>query len=202
MRSVLIPVAVLTLAAACRPAEQAAESAEQPPAPEALVDSAAVPDSPTTGETETAMEPPTPQPTDSIVEGTVTSVNAAPFEQLVLASDDGRVAIVGDLRRELQRLEGVTVRAWGPATDNRPPMPQRAVAVTGYEIVSVRGAVPLVGSLEQHGDGWYVVGGDTTKLAMVPDRLAAAAGARIWVLGTMQESEYHVDAYGVISEVP
>jgi hypothetical protein len=102
------------------------------------------------------------------------------------------------LRDELANLVGLELRVWGRPVENQPAPPERAVEVTGYEIVSVAGERPLVGILEQRADGIWLVGVEARRLEAVPRGLAEHVGAKVWVVGTVGEAGLMVASYGVI----
>jgi len=146
---------------------------------------------------------PAAEPGDTVVVGIVQEVGAMPLTQLVVQGAGGgeprSVGIRGPLRRDIQNLVGAEVRVWGRPAANQPPTPPRAVEVAGYEILSVGGATPVVGTLAADGGGFYLVtSGDRLALDPVPDNLRAVAGAKIWVVGHRDGSTLHVESYGVI----
>jgi hypothetical protein len=87
---------------------------------------------------------------------------------------------------------------WGPAVGNQPPIPPRAVDVSGYEIVSIGGDSPVVGTLVERSGAYYLVSGDTIALGPIPDALRTRVGAKIWVVGPRHDDALSVQAFGVI----
>lgn len=141
-------------------------------------------------------------PGDTTVQGVVRAVGAVPTAQIVIQSGTGTAAtgvgVVGPLRAELGHLVGAEVQVWGPPVSNQPPPPARAVEVARYEIVSVSGRNPYVGILERRGDEMWLNSEKIVKLAIVPPELAAANGAKVWIVGSMMGGELAVESYGVI----
>lgn len=127
-------------------------------------------------------------------------VGADPFEQVVIAGAPGvgEVAIQGAPRSELVQLTGAVVRVTGRPTANAQGTPPRAVLVTSYEIVTVNGAVPVVGVLEERGAALWLGG---QRLFPVPEELKRAVGAKVWVLGQLGPDGLVVTAYGTIAPV-
>jgi len=146
---------------------------------------------------------PTAEPGDTVVVGIVHEVGAMPLTQLVVQTASGAepqsVGVRGPLRRDVQNLIGAEVRIWGKPVANQPPPPPRGIEVTGYEILSVGGAVPVVGTLIEDGGTFYVVS-DTDRLVLdpVPENLRNVAGAKIWVVGRRDGDTLHLESYGVI----
>lgn len=132
------------------------------------------------------------------IEGTVRQVGSTPFERTVVEGEEASATVVGEYEDELTRAVGVRVRAWGSYRDG--DRPERELEATGYEILSVDGAEPEVGTLEhEDGRGYYLAttGGDEITLAGVPSRLGGQVGAKIWVvLG----DRGNVQRYGVLRE--
>ncbi len=143
---------------------------------------------------------------DTSAQGVIRIVGADPFAQPVLHSGSGAdvqtVGIQGALKSEIEALSGLEVRVWGRAVDNRPPTPPRAVEVAGYEIVSVSGKRPAVGTVLLRGGVVYLAGRDTTALSGVPADLSARQGAKVWVVGVPESGTLRVQTYGIIREPP
>ena len=137
-------------------------------------------------------------PTDTTVQGIIAVTGADPFSQVVVKpSGTGMrdVAVVGALRSELGALAGAQVRVRGRAVNNGQPVPPRAVEATGYEIVAIAGAKPVVGTLVARDDALWV---DGQRLAGVPAELRQAVGAKVWVVGRGANGELLVLGYGII----
>jgi hypothetical protein len=148
--------------------------------------------------TPTDVEPMPPSPResdDTTVQGIVRAVGADPFGRLVLESGGTSIGLIGVLAEELGALSGVEVRVRGRPSDSRPPPPARTVDVATYEILSVAGRLPTVGTLVRDGDALKVNG---IVLAGVPDELRGAVGARVWIVGTEGDGTLIVEAYGII----
>lgn len=141
-----------------------------------------------------------PQRGDTTVEGTVTSVGADPFAQIVLATASGDVGVQGALAGEIAALQGAVVRIWGPAAANQPPVPTRAVDVRGYDVVSVGGEPVYVGELVRRGEEVWLVGRDRMQLAAVPTALASRVGAKVWLGGMRRGNTFEIRLFGIIRE--
>lgn len=132
------------------------------------------------------------------IEGTVRQVGNTPFERTVVRSEEASATVVGEYGDELTRAAGARVRVWGAYRDG--DRPERELEATGYEILSVDGAEPRVGTLEhEDGRGYFLVtsGGEEIALTGVPDRLGGRVGAKVWaVLG----EQGNVQRYGVLRE--
>ena len=146
---------------------------------------------------------PTAVPGDTVVEGVVQEVGAMPLTQLVVQTVGGEkpqsIGVRGSMRRDIQNLVGAEVRVWGRSVPNQPPTPPRAVEVAGYEILSVGGATPVVGTLVADGGGFYLVtAGDRLALDPMPENLRALIGAKVWAVGHRDGGTLQVESYGVI----
>lgn len=135
--------------------------------------------------------------TDSIT-GTVRQVGSTPFTRLVVEGEESSVQITGSLEDEIRRLVGARVRVVGAPAESEEA--GRALEAARYEILSVDGATPRVGTLRHEaGRGYRLVTGEgeTISLRGVPETLGARVGAKVWmVLG----EEGGVQRYGVIRE--
>ncbi len=136
---------------------------------------------------------------DTTAQGMIRSIGADPFAQLVIqprpGHGEGQVAIAGELRSELAQLQGVEVLVRGRVAPNRPPNPPRAIEVTSYEIVSVGGERPYVGTLRD-------AAGTLMLLDMVviraPHDLRRAVGGKVWISGPVSGDSLRVSLYGII----
>ena len=108
------------------------------------------------------------------------------------------VAVRGSLKVEIQNLIGAEVRVWGSPTDNQPPTPPRAIEVSGYEVVSVGGDTPVVGTLVEEGGAFFLMSGAKVRLGSIPEALRTHIGAKIWVVGTQHDDALSVQSYGII----
>jgi hypothetical protein len=203
MRHSIAVIGVIGLVA-CRGGERPPQGETEQPAGSLAI---AIPDSsPGAAEAAAAVSMhavPTAEPGDTVVVGVVQEVGAMPLTQLVVQRAGGgeprSVGIRGPLRRDIQNLVGAEVRVWGRPAANQPPTPPRAVEVTGYEILSVGGATPVVGTLAADGGGFYLVtSGDRLALDPMPENLRALIGAKIWAVGRRDGGTLHVESYGVI----
>lgn len=122
---------------------------------------------------------------------------------MILVAGSSHVALVGDLAAELRGLQGAEVLVAGRALPNPGAVPQRAVQVARYEIVSVAGGRPAVGTLERwNGRLWLVRVADTLELLAAPADLALRLGAKIFVVGPLDAGRIRVASYGVLREPP
>jgi len=99
---------------------------------------------------------------------------------------------------EIKNLIGAEIRVWGPPVDNRPPPPQRAVDVSGYEIVSIGGVAPIVGTLVEEDGAFFLLSGAKVGLGSIPEGFEAHVGAKIWVVGPQHDGALSVQSFGVI----
>lgn len=197
--TLLVPLIALT---ACREAARAPERGDQAEAPAASTRDSVPGDTrpDTLGERASAAPAPTATTTDgdTVAVGVVRVLGANPFPVFVLAAPPPggpAVALQGALRDELGALVGLEVRVTGRAIAHQPPLPDRAVLVSSYEIVSVAGRKPEVGILRAEGN---VVSIGGTRLVDAPDELRNAVGAKVWVLGTTRDGALAVESYGII----
>lgn len=115
------------------------------------------------------------------VAGRVAVLGHTPFEKVMVLPDDRRasgVEVVGDLRGEVRAAAGAQVAVRGTIES-----PGR-MRVADYEILSIAGRKPLVGTLEARDDDLYlrVEGGPrTVRLESPPDGLRRP-GAKAWVI--------------------
>lgn len=132
------------------------------------------------------------------VTGTVRQVGSTPFTRIVVEGDTASTRIAGDLEEEIGRLVGARVLVVGTEADDDEPGP--ALEAAGYEILSVDGETPRVGTLRHEaGEGYRLVIGDGEALPLrgVPDGLGGRVGAKVWiVLG----DDGAVQRYGILRE--
>jgi hypothetical protein len=146
---------------------------------------------------------PAPSAEDTTAQGVVRYVGSRESAQLILAAGTLHLALVGELTAELRRLLGAEVLVAGPALPNPGLVPQRAVQVARYEIVSVAGGRPVVGKVDQwQGRLWLVRAADTLELLAAPADLASRLGAKVFVLGPVDAGRVRVTSYGVLRETP
>ena len=107
----------------------------------------------------------------------------------------------GDLQRELRALAGAEVLVRGTLDSTGGG---RVLNVREYELLSINGRRPHVGTLLVREAGVYLAASDTLRL--IPDLAALRehAGAKIWVVGSTDSStkELRVESYGVITPAP
>jgi hypothetical protein len=108
----------------------------------------------------------------------------------------GPMTLVGPLEPELRRLGGATVSVAGGLAAS----PPNAFTVSRYDVVSVDGARPAVGTLMNRDGGVWLAGQDTVRLTSVPAALQGKSGAKVWIVGRRTGSELTVQSYGVLRE--
>lgn len=134
---------------------------------------------------------------DTIV-GTVRVIGNEPFTRAVVEPEEGEPAVVeGPHVADIRRLAGAVVRLSGELGETA--YPGRTLEATSYEIVSVDGARPLLGTLEGDSAGFTLVfpNGGERELEAVSGPLAARRGALVWVV---LDDRGGVARYGVIRE--
>lgn len=134
--------------------------------------------------------------------GRVTVVGHTPFVHVLVLPDDGGtgVEVVGSLRDELAAASGAEVEVRGPIIAPGPMLPHPQMEVRSYEIRSVAGMKPLVGTLEARDGAYYLRFEEeerTLALAAVPPELREKVGAKVWV--ALSEDRV-VTAYGILRE--
>ncbi|MDX1393394.1 MAG: hypothetical protein R3195_03345 [Gemmatimonadota bacterium] len=133
------------------------------------------------------------------IDGRVRIVGSRPFSRTIVQPDSGdALTLSGPYANEIGRLSGARVRVTGRYEDAR--LPERSLAATSYEILSVDGDPAIVGLLERDDDGWELRSGQsTTRLASVSEALGERAGALVWVV---LDERGGVARYGVLREPP
>lgn len=129
--------------------------------------------------------------------GTVRIVGSDPLAQVVLdAWGRGQIAVIGDLRDEVGGLTGAVVRVAGAYAANVQPRPAQAIEAVSYDILSVNGKHPYVGTLESDGGRLTLLG---LRVDAGGEALAGYVGRRVWVVGSVADGALRVESYGVIS---
>ena len=133
------------------------------------------------------------------LEGRVRRVGSQPFSRTVIESDDGDATlVVGPFAPEIGRLAGARVRVTGHFEPGEVLGP--TLAASSYEIVSVDGDRPIVGTLGSDEDGFFLKSrGQVFRLSVVSDRLAARSGVFLWVVLDGNEG---VARYGILRDEP
>lgn len=142
---------------------------------------------------------PTAMPSETVLTGKVVAGGVAAQPVTSLQVEGGKpTTLAGPLEQELRTLGGATV--WvagtpGAGTSNA------SFTVGRYEIVSIDGAKPLVGSLiGRNGATWLAAERDTAKLASVPAALSGKTGGKVWIVGRRAGAELIVQSFGIIKE--
>ena len=141
--------------------------------------------------------PPAAPTGDTVVRGVVAVVGGDPLPQVVVSTGSGgrEVAVIGALRAELGALSGAEVEARGRSVPNPLGAPPLAVDVGSYEIVSIGGERPIVGTLEARGDDVWLGG---RRLLAPPPELRSAVARKVWVVGRTTPEGVTVQSFGVI----
>ncbi len=124
---------------------------------------------------------------------------SVPMVMVTLRLSNGQsVSLVGELRAELAELTGAVVAVEGVRTAT-----PREFDVASYEIRSIEGERPLVGTLTLfEGAIWLEVEGDeVVRLVEVPERLRGKVGAKVWILGRPADGGTYPHTYGIIRDV-
>jgi hypothetical protein len=131
--------------------------------------------------------------------GTVTVGGVAADPVTSLRVEGGSpVTLTGPLERELRTLGGATIWAAGAPG---PGKPNATFTVSRYEIVSIGGAKPIVGTIVAGANGaMLATDRDTVRLVAAPAQLTAKTGARVWVVGRRAGNDLTPQTYGVIRE--
>jgi len=138
------------------------------------------------------------EPGPDSIEGTVRVVGNEPFTRALVEPEEGEPAVVeGPYRADVRRLAGAVVRISGRYGEDG--YPGRTLEATSYEVVSVDGVRPLLGTLESDDAGFRLVfpHGGEHRLEAVSDPLAAHRGALVWVV---LDDRGGVARYGVVRE--
>jgi hypothetical protein len=141
---------------------------------------------------------PTATPSETVLMGKVTAGGLASDPMTSLTIDGAKPAIlIGPLEPDLRRLNSATVSVAGAPASS----PPGAFTVTRYEIISIDGAKPLVGTLlDRAGAQWLATERDTVRLASVSADLTAKTGSKVWIVGRRTGADLVVQTFGVIRE--
>ena len=151
--------------------------------------------------TPTSTPTPTPSatPSETVLTGKVVAGGVAAQPVTSLQVEGGRpTTLTGPLEPELRRLGGATVWVAGAPGGG---MPNASFTVSRYEIVSIDGAKPMVGSLMTRGGAtWLAAERDTIKLVAATPELTAKVGAKVWIVGRRAGAELTPQSFGVIRD--
>lgn len=153
-----------------------------------------------------AEESAVPIQADETVTGVAHVVGTDVETWVQLRTDGGEgLRVVGDLESEIGSLQGARVRLSGTRVDDEGV--GQAFHAVDYEIVDIRGEVPIVGTLLRIGSSFWIaepdsIGGARLQLIGVPEAIGEATGGKIWVVGIRGTSEVRVQSYGVIRRPP
>ena len=142
---------------------------------------------------------PTATPSETVLTGKVVAGGVAAQPLTSLQVEGGKpTTLVGPLEQELRTLGGATVWVAGSPGAGAP---NASFAVSRYEIVSIDGAKPVVGSLVARNGGTWLAGErDTVKLASVPAALDGKTGAKVWIVGRRTGADLTPQTFGIIRE--
>jgi len=127
--------------------------------------------------------------------GTVRRLGSEGAVRTVIQGDRSVVAL-GDYEPEIARVAGAELWVSG-APETSPYGP--AIRVTEYRILSVDGEIPVVGVLGEDAEGFYLSKDDGSVVRIdVGDRLAAARGAKVWVV--LGPDRVTVTRYGILRD--
>lgn len=140
-------------------------------------------------------EPEAPAP--DTLEGRVMVTGGAPEPLTTLVTEDRSVVLRGDLLSELSRLDGATVRVAGSLEGEGPG---DALHVRDYELLEIDGQTPRVGVLimGERGVALETDSGERLPLVGAPAALGDRLGARVWVVGPLQDGSLLLQSYGVL----
>jgi hypothetical protein len=126
--------------------------------------------------------------------GIIRQVGNAPFTHTILDREEA-IVITGPYEPEIRRLIGAEVRVTGRRVAGDFPGP--TLEAMSYEILSVDGERPLLGTLELDEGGFLLTTpeGASVRLAAVSETLAESAGGRIWVI---LDANGGVAQYGIL----
>ncbi|HUQ84406.1 MAG TPA: hypothetical protein VM076_24850 [Gemmatimonadaceae bacterium] len=171
--------------------------------PNARTPAATTPATPkSTPPTPTPTATPTATPSENVLTGRVVSGGLAAEPVTTLQVEGGKpMTLTGPLERELRRLNSATVWVAGAPGTPTTASPNGSFAVSRYEIVSINGVKPAVGSIvSRGGDVWLATERDTVKIVSAAADLRAKVGAKVWVVGRRSGLELTPQSFGVIRE--
>lgn len=205
VRAGRLPLLLLVTPPACGGSDRApeAEGALPDPSIASEVMDSAVGAAPDTAQAPsiTATEPkpdrtPTPPAAEPDVTGVVGAMGPAPMTTIVIRPASGDpVRVEGTLAPEIGRLTGAMVALFGPI---RPETPLRAIEPRTYEIVSIEGQKPHVGVLQVEGAAVRLESDPALAVEGAPDALLQLDGAKVYILGPVQNGVLSVSSFGVI----
>ncbi len=137
-------------------------------------------------------------PSPEVVEGELRLAGSDPMTMVMLRPMAGgeEVRLEGSLVEELRRLGGIVVSVTGKRDESA----MRGFDVTSYEITSVQGTRPSVGTVVSRDGDLWLESESSVRLVDVPAGLRAQVGAKVWVIGTTVDGSLRPESYGVIRE--
>jgi hypothetical protein len=131
--------------------------------------------------------------------GRVVNGGTARFPITSLVSEDGSATRLGGaLLDELRTLSGAELSVRGVMSSGGT---DRSLDVREYEVLAIDGQRPHVGTVLVRDGGVWLASSDTLRLVPALDALRQRAGAKVWVVGTLDSAggELRVQSYGVIA---
>jgi hypothetical protein len=139
---------------------------------------------------------------NATAEGVVRVVGADPSTQVVLSVGEGaeasHIALVGEFHNELGMLSGVEVSIAGSEVPNPQGIPEQAIDVYEYDVISVNSAPAYLGVLELRDGELWLDRANALMLTAVPAQLQNMAGAKVWIAGPLNGDELRVQSFGVV----
>jgi hypothetical protein len=139
---------------------------------------------------------------ETVIRGIVRVVGNDPNPQVALHVGEGaeatQIAIVGELRDELGGMSGVEVSITGSDAANPQGMPEQAIDVSAYDVISVNSAPAYLGVLELRDGEMWLDRDDDLRLITLPAQLQDMAGAKVWLVGPVDGDELRVQSYGIV----
>jgi hypothetical protein len=151
------------------------------------------------GDSVTPTPSPRPTPSETVLTGRINAGGLASQPRTTLQVEGGPpTTLTGPLEPELRRLNAATVWVAGAPGG---AAPNASFAVSRYEIVSIDGAKPVVGSVIAHdGATWLAAERDTVKLVSAPADLRDKVGAKVWIVGRRTGAELTPQTFGIIRD--
>ena len=137
-------------------------------------------------------------PAPEVLEGELRIAGSEPMTMVMLRPVSGgeEIRLQGAMVEELRRLGGVVVAVRGQMGESQ----MQGFDVTSYEVTSVEGRRPSVGTVVSRDGGLWLDGEASVRLENVPAGLRSRVGAKVWVLGTVVDGVLRLQSYGVIRE--
>jgi hypothetical protein len=123
-------------------------------------------------------------------------MGADPMIMVVVRPTDGApVRVMGPLGAEVGRVTGATVALFGEV---RTDGPWRTIEPAAYEILTIDGQRPYVGTLVVDGLEVRLESDSSLRLDGAPEALRREHGAKVYVIGPVRGGVLSVLSFGVI----